>query len=119
MSDDRTDRTAIAGLLGPHFPHMAGATSGEWQVFLNAATGLTVPSDADNAVAFDAWRKALASQGLPGVWGPTPAEEADMAARVARRKAAAEAWRAEQAERMRVEMARLAEIGLRARGGGQ
>lgn len=60
---------------------MAGASSDDWQAFLNGVTGLSVDASEPNASAFDAWRQALATkQSLP-VWGITQAQEAEDAAR--------------------------------------
>lgn len=70
----KNDRTLIAGLLTPHFPTMAEASSSEWQDFLNGVTGLDVSDDMPNGEAFDKWRQALAEQqGLP-VWNETQAQ---------------------------------------------
>ena len=74
------DRTAIAGLLLPHFPHMAGASSDDWHAFLKEMTGLSIEHDAPNAAAFDAWRMALRDKGYP-VWGHSPEKVEAMAAR--------------------------------------
>jgi hypothetical protein len=74
MDAGKTDRTAIAGLLGAFFPAMADATSDQWHDFLNAETGLEVPFDEPNASAFDKWRMALADKGLP-VWGVSKARQ--------------------------------------------
>ena len=80
MTDAKHDRTAIAPLLLPHFPHMEEATSDEWHGFLNAATGLDVDIGARNGDAFDQWRKALAEQRGLSVWNMTPEREAKIKA---------------------------------------
>jgi hypothetical protein len=78
------DRRDIAPLLGPYFPSiLASATSEDWHGFLNAYTGLSVGIDAPNSMAFDMWRKALASMGIP-VWGLTAEQEQEIAARGAK-----------------------------------
>ena len=75
------DRRAIVPLLIGQFPELGNLSSDDVHGFLNAATGLAVPSDAPNGTAFDDWRKALAAKGYPGVWGLTPAQEAQVKAR--------------------------------------
>lgn len=65
----KNDRTLIAGLLLRFFPTLEGATSSDWQTFLDGYTGLETPDDMQNGEAFDRWRKALAdNHGIP-VWG--------------------------------------------------
>lgn len=65
----KNDRTLIAGLLLRFFPTLEGATSSDWQTFLDGYTGLNTPDDMPNGEAFDRWRKVLAeNHGLP-VWG--------------------------------------------------
>lgn len=63
--DSKFDRRLIAGLLAPHFPDMAKATSGQWHDFLDKVTGLETPPTEPNATAFDRWREKLALIGYP------------------------------------------------------
>lgn len=85
----KNDRREIKRLLLKHFPTMELATSEEWHGLLNAQTGLDLPLDMPNAVAFDKWREALASNGLP-VWGIPPEKIEAIAAKGAELKAAEE-----------------------------
>lgn len=79
----KNDRTLIAGLLLRFFPTLEGATSSDWQSFLDECTGLTTSDDMPNGEAFDRWRKALAEkQGLP-VWGISQEEAEAKKARLA------------------------------------
>ena len=63
-----TDRTMIAPLLLPFFPAMKGATSPDWNMFLDDITGLNTDFSEPNATAFDRWRKAIAEQHGLSVW---------------------------------------------------
>jgi len=59
------DRTDISRSIGHLFPSMIGATSDDWNAFLDKATGLETPLDMPNGQAFDRWRQALAKDGYP------------------------------------------------------
>jgi hypothetical protein len=83
----KNDRREIKRLLLAHFPTMELATSDEWHGFLNSQTGLDLPLDMPNAIAFDKWREALSAGGLP-VWGITPERIAAVATKGAALKAA-------------------------------
>lgn len=109
---DRHDRRHIAPLLAPHFPDAAAMGSDELHHFLNAITGLEIAPEAENATAFDAWRQALSGMGYEGVWSTTPLQAAAIKARIAKRVAAAEQFRAEQDAAAKVEIDRLSKIGL-------
>ena len=69
MALRKCDRRDILSLVGPYFPSLApDISSDDLHGFLDAVTGLETPLDEPNATAFDRWRQALATQGLP-VWG--------------------------------------------------
>ncbi len=74
MDAAKVDRRAIEPLLGKYFPEMVGKSADEWHSFLNTETGLNIDRMDPNPSAFDAWRKALAGNGLP-VWGVSPARQ--------------------------------------------
>lgn len=63
--NSKFDRTLIAPLLVPHFPHMAKATSDEWNAFLDGVTRMDTPFSMRNGTAFDRWRGKLAEMGYP------------------------------------------------------
>lgn len=90
----RNDRRMIYPLLQKHFPTLGEkATSDEIHGFLDAVTGLETPLDEPNAIAFDRWRQALATQGYP-VWGISK-EKADAI------KVRAEELKTEEAKRLK------------------
>ena len=64
----------------------------------------------DSLNGFDAWRQALSGMGYEGVWSTTPLQAAEIKARIAKRVAAAEQFRAEQDAAAKVEIDRLAKL---------
>jgi hypothetical protein len=94
MMDVKRDRRQILPMMRAHFQSLdENITSDDLHGFLNAQTGLDIPLNETNGIAFDAWRQALAAVGVP-VWGYTAEQIADV-------KRRGEALKAKEDERKR------------------